>query len=408
MRGRPTAIEATPGQATFETRTAVPWWREAIHRSALLLAALLAATLTLAARADAFVYWPNYALGTVGRANLDGTGVDKEFIDAGSICGVGVSRAHVYWGWETRRDSGIGRANLDGSGVDKKLITGQSNGICLGEVGPGHLYWTSLSGGIARANLDGTAIERKFIPGRWPRQWPWDIAVDADHIYWTRYHVNLFARANLDGTGIDGSFITEVASPTGVAVDDQYIYWANEFGPEDGDGAIARANLDGSGIDQSFLLEPGQPSAVAVNATHVYWVDWSGRRTTVGRANLDGTDAVNDFVTGSGNVGEDIAVDALTFTLIRVRLNKEAGTARLMVRVPGPGNVRVAGTTKLKPADARTDTAGRLKLPVVPKGKATRLLNREGRAKVKARISFAPDSGAIERQPRPIVLVKQA
>ena len=402
-RGGLTADAAAGGRATLGTRIARPG-HPAIYRSALLLAALLAAILTIAARADAFVYWPT--IGSIGRANLDGTGADRTFIDLGTPCGIAVSRTHIYWGREARRRDAIGRANLDGSGVDKNFITGQPIGTCVSDVGGGRLYWTSLDGGISRANLDGTEIEREFIPGGGSARWPYAIAVDAEHIYWTRFHVNLLARANLDGTGVDGRFITDAVSPTGVAVDDQYIYWGNNFGPEDGDGAIARANLDGSAIDQSFLLEPRQPSELEVDADHIYWVNWNGVSSKIARANLDGTDPINDFVTGSGHVEESLAIDALTFTLRRVKLDRTAGTALITVRVPGPGVVRLAKTTKLRGARARADAAGSLKLLVEPKGKTKRLLNREGRAKVKARLSFAPDGGPIEKQPRPIVLVK--
>jgi hypothetical protein len=37
-----------------------------------------------AARADAFVYWANSRADTIGRANLDGTGVDQSFIAGAS------------------------------------------------------------------------------------------------------------------------------------------------------------------------------------------------------------------------------------------------------------------------------------------------------------------------------------
>jgi hypothetical protein len=42
--------------------------------------ALALATLALAARADAFVYWANDEANTIGRANLDGSGVEQSFI----------------------------------------------------------------------------------------------------------------------------------------------------------------------------------------------------------------------------------------------------------------------------------------------------------------------------------------
>ncbi|MFL5902869.1 MAG: hypothetical protein ACJ76Q_03515 [Solirubrobacteraceae bacterium] len=46
----------------------------------MALAALTLATLALVARADAFVYFPEDGIGTIGRSNLDGTGVNLTFI----------------------------------------------------------------------------------------------------------------------------------------------------------------------------------------------------------------------------------------------------------------------------------------------------------------------------------------
>jgi hypothetical protein len=64
-----------------------------------LIGALAIAGTTEAAAQD-HVYWTNLGATTIGRANIDGGGVDQSFIDTGQeygICGVGVDAAHVYW-----------------------------------------------------------------------------------------------------------------------------------------------------------------------------------------------------------------------------------------------------------------------------------------------------------------------
>jgi hypothetical protein len=95
-------------------------------------------------------------------------------------------------------------------------------------------------------------------------------------------------------------------------------------------------------------------------------------------------------------------------TIGGVKLNREAGTAKLTVRVPGPGDVRLIETARLKAAGARAAAEGRVKLPVMPKRKAKELLDQQGRARVKAKVTFDPDDGPIEKQPRPIVLRQKA
>ena len=59
---------------------------------------------------------------SIGRANLDGTGVDQQFVPAPGItpCGIAVDAAHVYWA--VQGQDTIGRANLDGSGANQAFI----------------------------------------------------------------------------------------------------------------------------------------------------------------------------------------------------------------------------------------------------------------------------------------------
>ena len=172
----------------------------------------------LAVGAD-HLYWTNTILdcdtcgghGTIGRANLDGSGVDQFFIPNISRLGyVAVDAGHVYWtNFDTRA---IGRANLDGSGVDQSFITGIDvpSGIA---VDADHVYWTGIvcSGfgvceprgpAIGRADLDGTNVDRGFITGGAGLHFPswWNVAVDANFVYWTPDFFTI-DRANLDGTG---------------------------------------------------------------------------------------------------------------------------------------------------------------------------------------------------------------
>jgi hypothetical protein len=67
------------------------------RRAALALATLLVATLALAGRADAFVYWTGFISNSIGRANLDGTGVDPNFMtQVGFPNGVAVDDNFIF------------------------------------------------------------------------------------------------------------------------------------------------------------------------------------------------------------------------------------------------------------------------------------------------------------------------
>jgi hypothetical protein len=70
-----------------------------------------------------------------------------------------------------------------------------------------------------------------------------------------------------------------------------YIYWGNNY-----TNTIGRANLDGTDIDQSFVTGASSPTAAAVDGSYIYW---GSGANSIGRANLNGSNASNSFVTGS-------------------------------------------------------------------------------------------------------------
>jgi virginiamycin B lyase len=79
------------------------------------------------------------------------------------------------------------------------------------------------------------------------------------------------------------------------------VYWTNEAG-----GTIGRANLDGTNIDQSFITGANGSSGVAVDGAYLYWTtDLDG---TVGRADLGGTNANPSFIPNA-NAPFAVAVD---------------------------------------------------------------------------------------------------
>ena len=79
---------------------------------------------------------------TIGRANLDGTGVNQNFITSASSARPRDRgrRQHIYW---ANGDGGtIGRANLDGTGVNQSFISGEPD-PSRGRGRRQHIYWTS-------------------------------------------------------------------------------------------------------------------------------------------------------------------------------------------------------------------------------------------------------------------------
>jgi centrosomal CEP192-like protein/low-density lipoprotein receptor class B len=136
------------------------------------------------------------------------------------LTGTGAVSRHIYWSNASAANGSIGRANLDGTGVNQSFITGTNHPVAVA-VDSGHIYWTnSFSGTIGRANLDGTGVNQSFITGA---NNPTGLAVDSGHIYWANRNAfpATIGRANLDGTSVNQGFITLSTSSSlfAVAVD---------------------------------------------------------------------------------------------------------------------------------------------------------------------------------------------
>jgi hypothetical protein len=398
-----------------------------LRRAALALATLTLAIPAISARAEAYLYWgepppPRVPIpfGSIYRAGLDTTGA-QSLTEAGMYpLGVAVDGAHIYWAGAANT---IARSNLDGTGVNKSFITNPSpppsSSVYGLAVDGAHVYWTSADAGtIGRANLDGTGVDQTFIAGASD---PRGVAVDGAHVYWANFATGTIGRANLDGTGIDQSFIAGASDPRGVAVDGAHLYW--------GGTGIGRANLDGTGIDPSFI--DLNVLGMAVDGAYLYWANVgnpaSGSATLydhasgIGRANLDGTGVDQCFMRSANTYG--VAVDALgpppssdpapppsyEIGLGKAKRDKKRGLAELTVEVPvGPGELYLDKTNKVQ-GRHKGPVAGADEVTLLVKagGEAKARLNKTGKVKVKAKVTYIPDCGPSDTESKKITLVKR-
>jgi sugar lactone lactonase YvrE len=111
------------------------------------------------------------------------------------------------------------------------------------------------------------------------------------------------------------------------------------------------------------------------------------------------------------------AAPSNSFKFGRTRLNKRKGTATIVVIVPGPGTLSLTGKglVKQRPvgvshaasAVAKTvSAAGKVKLKVRSKGTKKRKLNRSGKLKVKATVTYTPTGGDPNTKVKRIKLIK--
>ena len=125
------------------------------------------------------LYLLGQPFGTVGRANLDGTGVQQDFISGAPITGgrdlvlgVAVDSTSVYW--SNFYSGTIGRANLNGTGINQNFITRAAEPVGVA-VDSAHVYWANFRSEIGRANLDGSGVNQRFARADAPQA----VAVDA-------------------------------------------------------------------------------------------------------------------------------------------------------------------------------------------------------------------------------------
>jgi hypothetical protein len=280
----------------------------------------------MAPSASAYVYWLSYDSGNsrVGRADIDG-GNPNHALVSGIYYGSGVATdgTHVFWGESGSNPTmaHIGRAGVDGSNPEHAYMSGATFcGIFNVRATATDLYWlkSNCSGrDISHAPSDGSQgattiadaggfgcgmaidstyvywsndryIGRALLSGAAPNPTWLDIgagvsacavAVDAGHIYWTVTSTggsasgSTIGRATIDGNplSVDNSFISgasffkQVAVPSGIAVDNSFVYWTNQPVGGGVDGAIGRANIDGTGVNQSLVTGVFYPVGLDVD-----------------------------------------------------------------------------------------------------------------------------------------------
>jgi hypothetical protein len=321
----------------------------AVRGVTLLLALLAGLAGAFAAQANGAVYWANGS--AIGRMNLDGTNPSPGFVSdisnpISSPCGLAVDGSHIYWADKFRNR--IGRAELEGTNKEYEFITGADE-PCGVAVDAGHVYWANYDGNsIGRADLDGTEVNQEFVPAVTK---PCGVAVNEDFIFWTGGSSHGYVgRAERLG-GARGPNLVEFEPPLdydlcGVAANQLHVFWGG-FGD-----SIGRVGVDGSDPEPSFIAGAQSPCSITIGDGRLYFGEvsqWWNGLGHISRANLDGTGLERELATGL-NYPCGIAADSLAFgpsyvappplpswtpcAIDQVRVSKWNGGA--LVRVNGP------------------------------------------------------------------------
>lgn len=408
------------------------------RRAAVALA--IALPLLVAAPAHAFVYWADAKGGTIGRANLDGTGVDDAFITVGGEpISVAVDSGHIYWA--NRTTGSVGRANIDGGAANNAFVSGIAEPLAVA-VNSSSIYWSSLGGNeIGRANIDGTGRTLGLVTGA---QTPCGIALDNGHVYWGSVtlppaHIG---RASLTGNSPEPLWLPiGTAVPCGLAVNSANVFWANTGFLGAPAHEIGRANISGTVVDPSMIGDADGPCGLALDGPHLYWANEGS--DTIGRANTDATGLNENLVVTGGTKICGIAVDALapppagppsppaggsagqggsgggagsgppapppipaSLKLLRTKDDAKRGTAELTLSVSAAGKLTLRGPA-VRTVNTTAPRAGTVTVPVRPKRALAGKLQHRGHARVAIKVALTLSDGTKSTLSKTVKLVEK-
>jgi lysophospholipase L1-like esterase len=91
----------------------------------------------------------------------------------------------------------------------------------------------------------------------------------------------------------------------------------------------------------------------------------------------------------------------------KLKRNEKRGTAKLVVEVPGPGELQLAKTKRVKADEESAEAKGNEKLSVKPWRETRKKLNWRGKARVEAKVTYTPEGGDPNTESKRVKLVKR-
>ncbi|MEO6681361.1 MAG: DUF5050 domain-containing protein [Ginsengibacter sp.] len=163
------------------------------------------------------IYWADDA-GNISRANLDGSGLERQFIHiaGGNMRGIAYDSKNdrIYFYEVNVEDLYV--AKSDGTGVGKVITGAFGYAIYVDETNSKIYYEDRNKPALMQANLDGSGIVKVADA---PSTRIHGIAIDnsQNKLYWADRNKGIIYRANLDGTEKE-TFLSGLGSPRGIFI----------------------------------------------------------------------------------------------------------------------------------------------------------------------------------------------
>jgi len=200
------------------------------------------------------------------------------------------------------------------------VLAGAANADIFWSSLPPFCFEASCESFVGHADQDGTGANSEFAADA-----PHGLVQSGEYLYGTVGPS--IGREKTNGTGLNPEFIVLPGAFKGakeyegeltlskLAVHGEYIYWASCHRIEGNpvvEAEIGRARLNGTEVIADFITDNGLSgnsnctASVAADANHLYWTRENG---TIGRANLNGTGVELEFVKGVGGFVSGLAVN---------------------------------------------------------------------------------------------------
>ena len=247
------------------------------------------------------VYWADgeFPSGSVDSVAPNGGG-RTTIASTDEPIGVAIDATNIYWSTFGSSDDPVGtivKQPLAG-GAQTILATG------LSTVGPiaiddTNVYWSDMFGAVSSVPIAGGSV-RALVPAQYTLppntildDTPVGIAVADETIFWTSTPLQGTAPSTIDSVSVDGGAVTVVATPAtrplGLAVDDQFAYWA-EVGPITpgpglgtppiaNQGSLSRIDRDGGGAVQILATGATYPVGPVVSDNALYYATGAAAST---------------------------------------------------------------------------------------------------------------------------------
>jgi hypothetical protein len=207
--------------------------------------------------------------GYLGRIGVDGLNPERTWTYVGGepSC-IAVTETHIYWASNSAKN--IGRANIDGSGVEEEWVKTASHILALVVVGD-LMYFQRTDNEISRMTLTGELEEAWLgLPG--PYELP-ALASDGTYLFFAWEGESdgqvgsLLGRLHLADIEAElEPLVLSSYTPGSLIAQGDYLYWAGSLG-------MGRCRIDGSQLQEAYLRTEVGYGGLTSNASRIWWLN---------------------------------------------------------------------------------------------------------------------------------------